>query len=399
MIGPHTRTIVRPPPTRDGAVKRIKLVLVAALISGACSGAGSDPLGAMQLQRTSEGGAVTVARGDETLEVDDEFDLEPGDVIMTSKDATATLRLGGEGQTVSLGPSARVEVIDEGEVDAQAGSVLVSAGEPTEVAFGDARAAASGGVFRLDRTTTTTRLGTYSGSVSVTSPGEERATVERLFQVSVAAGDVSPPRPYQLDTTDAWDRERLGDVADLDQDLERLSAAFANQIRGEEVGLEFVRNVTGLERVGFVKSYLDRPPVDVLVASAIAGEVRRPLPRAFRGVLELREQNGSWGVIAAIERVKGRALIASVEEMFQGTGAFAASASEETSDSGGDDGSTGDGSGSPGTTPPGGGGGGDGPGTSPSPSPSPSPSDEECNGDVVECAVDDILPEIPGLPL
>lgn len=397
MIGPHTRTIVRPPPTRDGAVKRIKLVLVAALISGACSGAGSDPLGAMQLQRTSDGGAVTVARGDETLEVDDEFDLKPGDVITTSKDATATLRLGGEGQTVSLGPAARVEVIDEGEVDAQAGSVLVSAGEPTEVAFGDARAVASGGVFRLDRTTTTTRLGTYSGSVSVTSPGEERATVERLFQVSVAAGDVSPPRPYQLDPTDAWDRERLGDVADLDQDLERLSAAFANQIRGEEVGLEFVRNVTGLERVGFVKPYLGRPPVDVLVASAIADEIRRPLPRAFRGVLELREQNGSWGVIAAIERVKGRALIASVEEMFQGTGAFAASASGETSASG-DGGSTGDGSGSPGTTPPDeNGGGGDGPG--PSPSPSPSPSDEECNGDVVECAVDDILPEIPGLPL
>ncbi len=381
-------------------MKGKSLVLVAAMVLSACAGSSDEPLGAMQLQRTSDDGVVTVVRGDDSFQVDGDFDLEPGDLVSTSEDATATLRLEGEGQTVSLGPATQVAVVGDGVIDARSGSVLVSAGSPTEVTFGDEVAAAdSGSSFRLDRTSTTTRVGTYSGEVSLASPGERPRTVRRLFQVSVAAGDISAPRPYQLDPSDGWDRELLGDVADLDQELERLAAGFSNQIKRSDAGLALVRAATGRERVNFVKPFLDRSPADVLTSFAIAEETKEPLERAFRYSLRLRDQDGSWGVIAAIQDVQPRILVAEVEGMFEGTGALAGLASGDEGDSGApvDGGTTGGG-----TDPGDGNDPGDDPGEDPpgpGPDPSPSPPDEECEGSVVECFVDDVLPEVPGLPL
>lgn len=381
-------------------LKGKSLILVVALVLGACAGSADELLGAMQLQQTSEGGVVTVARGDESFQIDEDFDLKPGDVVSTSEDATAMLRLGGEGQTVSLGGATEVGVVGEGRVEARSGSILVAAGRPTEVAFGDAEAIADTGLFRLDRTSTTTRIGTYSGAVSINSPGQRAGTVERLFQVSVAAGDVSTPRPYQLEPSDPWDREHLGDVAELDRELNRLAAGFSNQIKRSGAGLRFVRAATGRERVGFVRPFLDRPPADVLTGFAIAEKTDRPLERAFLYSLRLRDQDGSWGVIAAIQQVKPRALVAEIEGMFEGSGALAEALG----------GSTGDGEGAPagdGTTPGGGDGpdGNDGPGNDgpgdddPGPTPTPSPTPTECEGSVAECTLNDILPEIPGLPL
>lgn len=380
-------------------MKGKSLILVAALVLGACAGSSDEPLGAMQLQRTSDEGVVTVVRGDDTFQVEDDFDLEPGDLVSTSEDATAVLRLEGEGQTVSLGPATQLGVVGDEGIDARSGSILVSAGRPTEVTFGDEVAAAESGLFRVDRTSTTTRVGTYSGSVSVTSPGERPRAVQRLFQVSVAAGDISVPRPYQLEPSDAWDRQHLGDVADLDQELERLAAGFSNQIKRNDAGLDLVRVATGRERVNFVRPYLGRAPAEVLTGFAIAEEAEGPLERSFRYSLRLRDQDGSWGVIAAIQDVKPRALVAEVEGMFEGTGALAGLAS-------GVDGGSGapvDGGATPGDSDPGGGNDpGDDPGgedPDPDPTPTPSPPDEECEGSVVECTVDDILPEVPGLPL
>ncbi|MPZ71469.1 MAG: hypothetical protein GEU71_18395, partial [Actinobacteria bacterium] len=226
-------------------LKGKSLVLVAAMVLSACAGSSDEPLGAMQLERTSDDGVVTVVRGDDSFQVEEDFDLEPGDIVSTSEDATAMLRLEGEGQTVSLGPATQVAVVGDVGIDARSGSILVSAGRPTEVSFGDEVATAESGLFRLDRTSTTTRVGTYSGEVSVASPGERPRTVQRLFQVSVAAGDISAPRPYQLGPSDGWDREHLGDVADLDQELERLAAGFSNQIKRRDADLDLVRAATG----------------------------------------------------------------------------------------------------------------------------------------------------------
>lgn len=380
-------------------MKGKSLILVAALVLGACAGSSDEPLGAMQLQRTSDKGVVTVVRGDDTFQVEDDFDLEPGDLVSTSEDATALLRLEGEGQTVSLGPATQLGVVGDEGIDARSGSILVNAGRPTEVTFGDEVASADSGLFRLDRTSTTTRVGTYSGSVSVASPGERPRVVERLFQVSVAAGDISAPRPYQLEPSDPWDRQHLGDVAELDQELERLAAGFSNQVKRNDAGLDLVRLATGRERVNFVRPYLDRTPADVLTGFAIAEEADGPLERAFRYSLRLRDQDGSWGVIAAIQDVRERALVAEVEGMFEGSGAIAGLASGVEGGSG----TPVDGGTTPGDADPGGGNDpGNDPGDDdpdPDPTPSPSPSEGECEGSVVECTVDDVLPEIPGLPL
>ena len=146
---------------------------------------------------------------------------------------------------------------------------------------------------------------------------------------------ISPRRgPYQLDPSDGWDRELLGDVADLDQELERLAAGFSNQIKRSDAGLALVRAATGRERVNFVKPFLDRSPADVLTGFAIAEETKEPLERAFRYSLRLRDQDGSWGVIAAIQDVRPQTLVAEVEGMFEGTGALAGLASGDEGDSG-----------------------------------------------------------------
>ena len=81
-------------PTGRG-MKKLAAVLVMCLASAGCGlFADSGSLGEMSIKRTS--GSVSIERGDETFDVVDVTSLAPGDVITTTGDAAAELRLEGE---------------------------------------------------------------------------------------------------------------------------------------------------------------------------------------------------------------------------------------------------------------------------------------------------------------
>ncbi len=105
-------------------MRKITLVVLAlALVSGACASSEDDPLDAMQARRSSTEGVVTVARSGESFEIEEVADLEVGDVVSTSPEATALIRLEGEGQTIALDGGSTIVIRDGDEVEASAGKL------------------------------------------------------------------------------------------------------------------------------------------------------------------------------------------------------------------------------------------------------------------------------------
>lgn len=376
-------------------MRPLPILMTVALLAASCGDSSVAPLESMQVQRTSEDGAVEVRRGTETIEVEGGFDIEPGDVVATSGGGTAQLRLGGD-RRIELAPGSSLEVLDDDSVESISGSLLVSTGPPTDVSFSGARAAASDGDFRVDTRMTTTRVGSYGAKVIVSAPGEPRATLTSLFQASVAAGDVSRAMPYQFADDDEWDRKRLADVISLDEDLRRLAAGFENQLGRSRPDLDLYRDVTGRRDIRFMKPYLRRPPSDLVIGYVVANSSGDPLKEAFASVLSLRAADGAWGVIAAIEEVDSGPLVAQVEGLFLEQGGLASDGDTiavASGPSGGDnsgEGPTDDGGPGPGDDDP-----GDDPGPKPRPSPSPTPT--ECDGNLVTCVVEETLEEVPPL--
>lgn len=295
------------------------LVMALGLLGGsACVGlaGGDDPLGEMSIEPL--GGALQVLRDDELLEIADAADLRPGDLIETA-DGGARVRLEGQ-RNVWIGVDSRVLVVDTSTLEARTGSVLASAAEHTAVRVGGAVASSSNGVFRVDRRVATARAATYRGDMTLAAPGNPRTDVAALYQSSIVAGDIDPPKPYQVAMDDVWDGQWLEDVVALEDELERLSKGFSNQIKKTRVPVAHFRRL--IDRpVGFMRPYVRAyAPADLFVAYAIAERASGPTARAFRDAFALHEDDGSWGVIAAIMEVEPKPLVAGLEKLFLDTG-------------------------------------------------------------------------------
>ncbi|MDQ3915472.1 MAG: FecR family protein [Actinomycetota bacterium] len=312
-MGSKTTLISRAAVTRSS---RVAVGLVLALFAGTACWPFSDDseLAEMTVQRRE--GRVLILRGAETIEVEDETSLKPRDVVQTQSSGEAVVRLEGD-RLLTLASDSKIRIKDVRTVESQSGSVLADTGEALEVQFGSVTASSSSGTIRIDRGVSATRVASYRGSVTVGAPGEERLQLRTLFEAVPSANAVPRvPAPYDIDSTDPWDRHYLEDVVELQEELDQLTGGLRAQIGKQRPGLGYFSTLAGGQDVGFLRPYLKRAPVNLLVGFTIAShDEDRPLGAAFREAFSLYERGAKWAVAAAIMDVKLNAVVADLEDI------------------------------------------------------------------------------------
>ncbi len=296
-------------------MKKISLCLAAAVLAGvSCSG--DQALSEMELR--PDFGIVNVIRDGETLPVENRFELEPGDVIVTKDDALAKFALAGgaEARRGEIQGGARLVVTSTTSVEPEAGEVLMEVSEPTRVTVDGVTARASQSSFRIDRGFGSVRAGVYSGQVNLDAPGQSDVVLPTLYQATIVAGDLpTQTRPYQLDQEDPWDLALLAEVVELEEQLAVLARGLGNQLRGERPTLGYFSALVDGRNVNFMSSYLRRKPADLLIGFTIARNAESALPRAFEQAFDLFDDGARWGVAASIMRVDSRPVVAQLERV------------------------------------------------------------------------------------
>ncbi|HEV2756613.1 MAG TPA: hypothetical protein VG318_12660 [Actinomycetota bacterium] len=325
-MGSKTTLISRAAATRSS---KVAVGLVLALFAGAAwwPFSGASELAEMTVQRRE--GRVTIVRGNETIEVEDETSLKPRDVVQTESSGEALVRLEGD-RLLTLASNSKIRVKDASSVESQSGSVLADAGDGIEVQFSSFTASSPNGTIRIDRGVSATRVASYRGTVTLGAPGEERLQVRSLFEAVPSANAVpAAPVPYDLDAGDPWDRRYLDHVVDLQEELDQLTGGLRTSIGNQRAGLGYFSTLAGGADVGFLRPYLRRPTVNLLVGFTIAShDTDRSLPASFREAFSLYKRGAKWAVAAAIMDVKLNAVVADLEDI--ATVAVASSSSGES---------------------------------------------------------------------
>ena len=272
----------------------------------------------------AQAGTVLIHRaGEEPIEVGDQaVQLEVQDVIETGDRGLAALRL-ADGRDVKMQPKSEILIESTRALAAERGSVLIDAPARTSVVVDEIEASASDAQFRIDSGFGSTRVGSYSGRVSLTSPGQSPLQVPTLYQANVAAGDLGDERPYQLDLKDPWDLDLLDAVVRLENELDLLGKGFTRQLGNDRPDVAYFRALAGGRDVSFISRYLRRRPIDLLIGFTIAENATSSLKRAFNEAFDLRDEGAAWGVAAAIMEVEPRPVIAQLEDVILGTGVVA----------------------------------------------------------------------------
>lgn len=386
-------------------MKKLTIFLVFALVGGlAC--ADDQALNDMELR--VEEGVVNVFRDGETIPVEGNFGLKPGDVIETKQGTVASFALEGgpEERRGELQGTSKVLIRSTTSLEAQEGQLLFTAEQSTTVVADAVTARTAGATFRIDRGFGSDRVGVYKGSVDLDAAGQPRLRLDALYQATMVAGDLpSQGRPYRLDESDAWDNRLLDEVVALEQQLEVLARGLTPQLRGQRPALDYFETLAGGSNVSFMRRYLQRRPVDLLIGFTIARNAPLKLQRAFQWGFRLYDQGARWGVAAKIMEVEPRPVIAQLERLILGTGVVAAQGSGNAADFSAEAAAASETSGSTTVASAGSGPnetstGGNEPSTNdggkdpPEKEPSPEESPDECSNST-ECTVNDILGQRP----
>ncbi|HWL64630.1 MAG TPA: hypothetical protein VNP73_01540, partial [Actinomycetota bacterium] len=211
------------------------------------------------------------------------------------------------------------------------GNILIDAGEPTRATFDGVTASAREASFRVDRGFGTVRTGAYEGQVELASPGQSPLTVSRLFEATVAAGDLpGKSDPYRVNEKDPWDLDRLQDVVELEEELGLLAKGFSRLVGNNKPNLAYFNALADGPGVSFMRPYLKRRPVDLLIGFTIANNDRdHGLAGAFKDAFGFYDRGATWGVTAAIMEVSARPVVAQLEDVILSTGVVAADGSGE----------------------------------------------------------------------
>ncbi|MFP5297936.1 MAG: hypothetical protein ACLGHL_02985, partial [Actinomycetota bacterium] len=173
-------------------------------------GWGDGQIGQMEIRELR--GDVVLMRGEETVPVDGSVAIKPGDTIKSVDGrAAAELRLAGERHAWLAGKAA-VTIVDEQTMTVDSGSLKAgsSNGDDLILQLGDIeiRPANGDALYRVDQGFGFARAASYSGSISLSRPGERPLELDRLFEASVAGGQLPlSTKPYRYDAGDEWDRQ------------------------------------------------------------------------------------------------------------------------------------------------------------------------------------------------
>ena len=277
--------------------------------------ANQDDIGEMTIRPLD--GRIFLVRDGASIEVSDDTPLKPGDLITTDKAGSAQLRLAGS-RTGFVTDGAKVSVIDPSSLDSRAGSMLMEVEDRTTVSFDGVTAGATSGAFRIDQGFGSSRVGAYSGKVSLSRPGQSTVTINGLFEAQLAAGELpSSTKPYRAQPSDPWDRERLATAIRLDQELAELGGGLAAQLgRGSSrPDVQYFGGLAG-RPVPFMKAHLKRPTAELLIGFTVGQNARSTkLPSGVDRAFTLRDDGGQWGIVAAILDSRPRPLLADLESV------------------------------------------------------------------------------------
>jgi hypothetical protein len=214
----------------------------------------------------------------------------------------------GDGRRIDLQRGTAVKV-DEVPTITVGDALLVTEGEPFRAKVAGSSIAIHDGVARVTR-----GLGfeaaSYKGSATITSAGR-RMTVGALRRATVAALGVLPNRvePVRLRSTDAWDRQYLGEAMELSDQLQTRSEGLTAQLAdGYGTDLSFFTDVLPvLQRdSALVASLLDtaRPPGETLVGAALVSDANTgSFVDRWRDVFTFRDEGAAWGLVALDQRL------------------------------------------------------------------------------------------------
>lgn len=304
--------------------KLIIPLAVVVLAAGACwSFGGEDELGNMEIR--AQAGKVMIHRAGEVIEVgSDNVPLEPKDVVKTGGNGLAALKL-EDNRSVKMQPNAQIVIDSTRSIESERGSVLVDAPVSTTVELDGAQALAAKGIFRIDQGFGTTRAASYSAALRLVSPGQSQLMVTPLHEATIAAGELPGARkPYQLDANDPWDQDQLQEVIELENELDLLSKGFSRQLGNDRPNIAYFSALSDGDKVSFMRPYLKRRPVDLLIGFTVADNDRdRSLKASFRQAFHLYDQGATWGITATILEVAARPIVAQLEDVIIGTGVVA----------------------------------------------------------------------------
>lgn len=294
---------------------QIAVGLVLVLFVGVAWWRFSDASELAEMTVKRRAGVVTIFRAGETIEVGDSTSLKPRDVVQTHSSGEAVVRLEGN-RLLTLAPDSKIKVRDERAVESQSGSVLAETSDPLVVTFGGGRATTPEAIFRVDRGVSAARVASYEGRVTLSAPGEERLAVGSLFEASPSVNFMpQAAAPYDFDSSDPWDRLHLDHVIALQEELDQLSAGLEAQIGRERPGLDYFAALEKNADVSFLRPYLKRDPLNLLIGFNVAVHDDAPLAASFRRAFSLYDRGAEWAVAAAIMDVELEAVIADLEDI------------------------------------------------------------------------------------
>lgn len=287
--------------------------LLAALGLSAC---GPDAAHADTVLRAARAATVELADGG-SRPASVGMIVPKGATVRTADGGSASLVAAG--RTVLLGSASAVTVVDGQREQLRQGLVMIDARNAPGLAL-DAGAATvqapRGALARVERGAVL-RAASYRQSVTVRASGRRaEATVDRLHQVQVPDGGV-PGRvtPLALTPHDTWERSYVLDLVTANDDLDALAEGLD---RNPASGAAVLQAVPA-SYADVVTPATGEPRSETALAFVLARATHSGGPAAYGKVRGLREDGGSWGVVAALVQADVAAVSAALDALLTAT--------------------------------------------------------------------------------
>jgi hypothetical protein len=322
-------------PAGRGVTATAVLVAGAMLAGLGLSACGNDVRQASTVVRAARAATLELAGG-ASRPATVGMTVPRGATVRTAPGGSAALAAAG--RTVLLGSATAVTVLDGAREQLRQGVVLVDARRSPGLAL-DAGAATvrtpRGGLARVERGALL-RAAAYRRTLDVRATGRRAsAAVPGLYQVQVPAGGL-PGRvtPLALTPHDSWERSYVLGLVTADADLTALADGLD---RNPASGSAVLRAVPATYAAG-VTSVPGEPRSETALAFVLARATRVPTPGQYARVRGLRQDGGSWGVVAALVRADVARVSAALDAVLnptEGPAALAAAANGQPLTAGG----------------------------------------------------------------
>ena len=256
----------------------------------------------------------------------------PGDTVPRG----ATVQTGPTGQATLatarrltwLGAASAVRVDDGARQELAAGSVMVDARQAPGLALVTAAADLTitrGALVRVERGALL-RVAQFAGSSSVVAHGRRASsTVVALHQVQLALGGLPGPVTALALTSDRWERALVADLVGEDADLSGLAAGMDAPGAAGQAVLAVLP--AGMAALVPVQTGAPRSEETLAwgIAAARPSDGQAALPAALAGrytqVRRLRNEGGSWAVVARLIGADVDGIDALLERLLEPAGA------------------------------------------------------------------------------